>query len=129
VWLGGDVNVDHPGLYSIPHWAGYVPPKRPTWAVMLAAKYEHVEFDLTNLPFSVNAMGSTIPDPASGHYGLDTFALGANFWLTRHSRVMANYNLNYVGMGDPNQAALNERKNLFFQKIEHELLFRLQVNL
>jgi hypothetical protein len=118
-WVGGDVNPDRPGLYSIPHWIGYVPPKRPQWALQFAAKYEHVEFDLSQL----------VPTAIAGHWGLDTFSVGANFWVTRHARIMANYNLNYVGLGDPTLAAPAEKKNLFFQKFEHELLFRLQVNL
>jgi Phosphate-selective porin O and P len=123
-WIGGDINADHPGLYSVPHWTGYVTPKPPRWAVLLAAKYEHVEFDITNLP-----MVGSKPDPATGHYGLDTFALGASIWVTRHSRLMVNYLANYIGLGDPARAAANATKNLFFQQFEHELLFRLQVNL
>jgi hypothetical protein len=122
-WIGGDINVDHPGLYALPHWNGYIRPKAPQWALMLAAKYEHVEFAITNLPNPGKL------DPANGHYALDTVELGANFWVTRHSRLMANYLANYVGSGDPNFAAGNSAKNLFFQKWEHELLFRLQVNL
>ncbi len=123
-WIGGDVNADRPGLYSLPHWNGYIRPKPPQWAVMLAARYEHLEFDVTNLP-----QPGPKPDPATGHYALDTVELGASFWVTRHSRLMANYLANYIGAGDPAQAAANEKKNLFFQQFEHELLFRLQVNL
>ncbi|MCU1283101.1 MAG: hypothetical protein JWM53_6647 [bacterium] len=128
-WIGGPVNVDKPGLYQVPHWNGYITPPPPRWAVMLAAKYEHVEFAISGLPQSTNAAGNAVGDPANGHYALDTFELGTNFWVTRHSRVIANYVLNYVGSGDPNQAAALSQKNLFFQKIEHELLFRFAVSL
>jgi hypothetical protein len=119
-WIGGPVNVDKPGLYQTPHWNGYITPPPPRWAVMLAAKYEHVEFAVSGLPLN---------DPANGHYELDVFELGANLWVTRHSRLMANYVLNYVGSGDPSQAATLSQKNLFFQKSEHELLFRFAISL
>lgn len=118
-WIGGPVNVDKPGLYQTPHWNGYVTPPPPRWAVMLAAKYEHVEF-------AISGFGN---DPANGHYALDVFELGGSLWVTRHARVMANYVLNYVGSGDPAQAATMVGKSLFFQRSEHELLFRLAVSL
>jgi hypothetical protein len=70
-----------------------------------------------------------VPDPATGHYTLDVFELGANLWVTRHSRIIANYLLNYIGWGDEKTGAQLERKNLFFQKVDHELLFRLAVSL
>jgi hypothetical protein len=125
-WIGGEVNVDHPGLYQVPHWKGYITPPPPRWAVMLAAKYEHVQFDVNGLPQTPNK-GNPVNDPAGGHYGLDVFEFGANLWLTRHSRLMANYVLNYVGAGDG--SATNETKNLYFKKYDHELLFRLAVSL
>jgi hypothetical protein len=123
-WLGGAVNVDRPGLYQVPHWNGYVPPQRPQWAVMLAAKYEHVAFDVSGL-----ANGVAARDPAVGHYALDTFEAGASFWVTRHARLMANYALNYVGAGGFADAASLARRNLCFQGFEHELSFRFAVSL
>jgi hypothetical protein len=127
-WIGGPINVDKPGLHTMPHWSGYAPPQPPRWAVQLAARYEHTEFAISGLPPTTNG-GRLANDPAQGHYAIDTFLLGANFWVTRHARVLANYGLNYIGSGDPSQAAAMAMKNLFFQKLEHELLFRLQVNL
>jgi hypothetical protein len=127
-WVWGNVSVPRPGYYDVVHWKGYVPARPASWGLMLAAKYEHVEFNITDLP-STPAKSAPILDPAVGHYGLDTFELGANLWFSRHARLTANYALNYVGMGDPNQAAANEKKNIFFQQYEHELLFRLQVSL
>lgn len=123
-WVGGYVDIDRPGLYYPPHWNGYREPKKQSWAVMLAAKYEHVAFDVTGLP-SVNGKA----DPDVGHYDLDVFELGANVWFTRHARFMANYVLNYIGNNDDKTASINETKNLFYQKAEHELLFRLDVHL
>jgi hypothetical protein len=127
-WIGGPVNTDHPGLYQIPHWRGYIKPVPPRWAVLLSARYEHVEQAISGLPQTLPS-GKSGLDPANGHYGFDEMQLGASFWVTRHSRVMANYNLDYIGSGDPRQASALIEKNLFFRKIEHELLFRLQVNL
>jgi hypothetical protein len=126
-WIGGEVNTDHPGLYKGPHWSGYVPPPPPRWAVQLAAKYEHVEADVSGLPSSTDSKGNQVANPAAGHYALDAFSLGASLWVTRHTRLAANYVLNYIGAGDGNAA--NEKKNLFFERIEHELLFRLAVQL
>jgi hypothetical protein len=127
VWIGGDVNTDKPGLYANPHWRGYVPPPPPRWAVMLAAKYEHLEFDVTGLDTVVS--GKVVRDPASGEYALDVFELGGSLWVTRHSRFMANYLYNYIGAGRRRDASANETKNLFFQTGEHELLFRLAFSL
>jgi hypothetical protein len=122
VWLSGAVNAARPGYYDVPHWSGYRPPLEPHFGLMLAAKYEHVEFDV-----GIPTNGKAAVDPAAGHYALDTFELGANLWLTRFSRLTANYVLNYVGAGDGSSA--QETKNLFFKGFEHELLFRLQVSI
>jgi hypothetical protein len=120
VWIGGPLSVDLPGLYQVPHWSGYVPPPAPRWALMLAVKYEHVEQDLTGLKAK---------DPWLGKLALDTFSLGANFWVTRHTRFIADYVMNYVGNIDAPTAAVAFSKNYFFKKIDNELLFRLDVHL
>jgi phosphate-selective porin O/P len=126
VWIGGPVAIDKIGVYAAPHWSGYVPPSPPRWALQLAARYEHTEFAISGAPAPGSA---TKLDAADGHYALDTLLLGGSFWVTRQARLMANYALNYVGSGDPREASAIAAKNLFFQKYEHELLFRLQVNL
>jgi phosphate-selective porin len=124
-WFGGDVHVDKPGLYQVPHWNGYIPPPPPRWAVMLAARYEHIELGVSGLPQITDSMGNLVNDTALGHYSLDVFELGANLWVTRHSRFMANYFLNYL---DGN--ATNVTKNIYFNgHYDHELLFRLAVSL
>jgi hypothetical protein len=117
-WIGHDVEIDKVGYPREPHWRGYTPPNKPTWAVQFVAKYEKTSWDITNTT-----------GPEAGHYALDTFGLGTNLWFTKHARVMANYFLNYIGAGDPSLAAPNQKKNIFFQSFEHELLFRLQVNI
>jgi hypothetical protein len=120
VWIGGPLSVDLPGLYQVPHWGGYVPPPPPRWALMLAVKYEHVEQDITGLKPK---------DPWLGKLALDTFSLGANFWVTRHTRFIADYVMSYVGNIDAATAALAFNKNYLFKKIDNELLFRLDVHL
>jgi hypothetical protein len=119
-WIGGPINVDHPGLYQVPHWAGYVPPPPPRWAVQLVAKYEHVEQEVTGLPAK---------DPALGKFSLDVFSAGANFWLTRHARFIVDYVMNYVGGGSDAEASALIAKNLFYRTYDHELLFRLDLHL
>jgi hypothetical protein len=125
-WIGGPINVDKVGQYQSPHWNGYILSPPPRWALQLAARYEHTQFDISKLE-TVNA-GKV--DPANGHYALDTLLLGANLWFSRHTRLMVNYGLNYVGAGGAGKddAGLLA-KNLFYRKFDHELLFRLQVNL
>jgi hypothetical protein len=121
-WIGGPLSVDLPGLYQVPHWSGYVPPPVPRWALMLAARYEHVEQNITGL-------SAKMRDPWQGKMALDTFAAGANFWVTRHTRLMANYVMNYVGNIDIPTAAMAFSKSYFFKKFDNELLFRLDVHL
>jgi hypothetical protein len=118
-WLLGDSHfVPAPGLESAPRRG--TAPEAPRLALMIAARYEHVGFDVTGLPLRA---GMT-PDIAQGHYQADVFALGLNFWATAHVRVSGNYVLNYLD-GD----ALRMKRNLFFEHPEHELMFRLQAAL
>jgi len=63
-------------------------------------------------------------NPAVGSYTLHVFEIGLNAWLTKHIRLTGNYVLNYMG-GD----ADNVKKGFYFQKPEHELLFRAAVQL
>lgn len=122
VWLGQSLNVDKPGLYQVPHWKGYQSPPDPSWAVMLAAKYEHVGFDVQNLPQTISATtGTAANDAALGHYALDVLELGGSLWYTRHARFMMNYVANHIGDGGASSAL---RSNLFYDEWEHELLLR-----
>ena len=125
-WIGGPLEVDHPGLYTVPHWKGYSPPPLPRWALQLALRYEHNELAIIDLPPTATTHAAY--DPAQGHYQLDTLLAGTNFWVTRNARLMANYGFNYVGGGDSHAASVLIEKNLFFHRYEHELLFRLQIN-
>lgn len=118
-WLGGNADTDFPGVSRMPHWSGYQAPQPAAWSVMVAAKYEHVQFDVTGL-----AAG----DPAVGQYALDVVEVGATLWLTRHARFMVNYVANYIGGNLANPASL-ETKNIFYHYSDHELLARFAVQL
>ena len=112
-WILGDVNfMDTPGLEPAPHIRTFRETPAPTWALMLAAKYDHVNFDVTGLPAQTDGTAN----PGAGSYRIDAFEFGANAWLTRHIRLTSNYIMNYIG-GD----AVNVTKNLFYHKPEHEL--------
>jgi hypothetical protein len=118
-WFGGDADTDFPGLSRLPHWSGYQPPRPAAWSVMVAAKYEHVQLDVTGL---------SAADPAVGQYALDVVELGATLWLTRHARFLVNYVANYFGGNLSNPAPL-ETKNIFYHYSDHELLARFAVQL
>jgi phosphate-selective porin len=125
-WILGDVNfLETPGIEAAPRLKKFAPAKEPKWGLMLAVKYEHVGFDVKNLPAGApNAMGNPTVDPGQGNYSIDVFEMGLNAWATKHVRLTANYVMNYID-GD----SANVKKNFYYQKYEHELLFRLGVAL
>ncbi len=115
-WILGDVNfLETPGLEAAPRIKKFSPAAEPKWGLMLAAKYENINFDVTGL---------TPGNLALGNYLLHVFEFGVNAWATKHVRMTGNYVMNYLD-GDSPQA----KGNLFFQRPEHELLFRLGVAL
>ena len=115
-WILGDGNfLDPPGLEPATHIKTFRETPIPKWALMLAAKYDHVNFDVTGLP----AQADGTANPGAGGYKIDAFEFGVNAWMMRHIRLTANYVMNYIG-GD----AVNVTKNAFYLRAEHELLFR-----
>ena len=126
VWILGDVNfIESPGLEPMPHIKKFVPAKEPKWGLRLLARYEQVSVNVSGLPGIVDpASGTTTADAAVGNTKLQTFGLGLDAWGTKHVRISANYFLNYID-GDTGLV----KKNLFYQRAEHELLFRLGINL
>lgn len=128
VWITDRMNIDPVGRYATPHWRGFQPPTPPRFALQLVAKYEHLDFGVSGLP-SMGTGATAKADPANGHYQLDVIEVGATLWLTRHAKLMANYVFNYIGAGDDRTGAANEKKNVFFQSADHELLFRLAMQL
>jgi hypothetical protein len=117
-WILGDVHfLETPGLEPAPRLKELQQP-HARWGLMLAAKYERLEFDVSNLPLSAGAMGPG-PNPAQGHYLVQAMELGLNAWATKHVRLTINYILNHID-GDSAQV----KGNYFFDRNEHELLFR-----
>ncbi len=125
-WLLGDMSMlETPGLEAAPRYTRFNDTQKPRWGLMVAAKYEHLGFDVGGLPTGApTAMGTATLDPAVGHYAIDAFELGVNAWGTRHVRVSANYVMNYI---DGDSALV--QKNFFHKRAEHEMLFRLGLNL
>jgi hypothetical protein len=122
-WILGDMHfVEPPGLEPMPRVTHLLQP-HAKWGLMLAAKYERLAFDVANLPLSVGAMGP-VASPAQGHYLVQAFELGLNAWATKHLRLTINYVLNYIE-GDSAQV----KGTYFFDRNEHELLFRAAVAL
>jgi phosphate-selective porin len=131
--LGDDEFLEAPGLEAFPRRRGPLHGTdargdEPVWALMTAARYEHLAFDVTGLPpqSQPDANGNLmlVRDPAEGRITLDVFALAVNAWATRHVRLSANYVVNYLNGDSP-----RIRRNVFFQRAEHELMFRLGITL
>jgi phosphate-selective porin len=126
-WLLGNSSfLETPGLEPAPRIKRFQVTTEPKWGLMLAAKYEHVGFNVAGLPSGAVDPGTQIAarDPAEGYYQIHAFELGLNGWATKHVRLTANYVLNYID-GDSGQV----KKNFYYRRPEHELLFRLGVNL
>jgi hypothetical protein len=123
-WILGDVNfIDTPGLELAPKMKRFTWAQEPKWGLMVTAKYEYTNFSVSGLPVGTDPMTmAMVADPAQGGYQVHTFELGANAWGTKHVRLTANYLFNYFD-GD----AKNIKTNFYFQKFEHELLFRLAI--
>ncbi len=125
-WILGDVNfIETPGLEPMPHIKRFAPAKEPVWGLRALVRYEQVNFNITGVPGTTDPVtGTTTADPSVGNYKLHQVGFGFDAWGTKHVRLTANYFFNYID-GD----APNIKKNFFFQRFEHELLFRAGINL
>jgi phosphate-selective porin OprO and OprP len=124
-WILGDVNfIETPGLELAPRLKKFAPAKEPKWGLMLTAKFEQTRFDVQRLQRTVDAAGNPVVDPGEGNYDLKTFEFGANAWMTKHVRLTANYVMNYI-----DGTSKNVKGNFYYQKAEHEVLFRMGINL
>ncbi len=121
-WILGDVNyLETPGQEATPHIKKFAAAHEPTWGLMVAAKYEHVDFNVIRLQGALQGgSGAFTADPGEGNYSIDAFELGVNAWASKHVRLTANYVLNYIGGTAP-----NVKGNFFYHNAEHELLFRI----
>jgi hypothetical protein len=125
-WILGDVSfLETPGLEPAPRIKKFAVAKAPKWGLRVLARYEHVGVNIGGLIGVTDPMtGTSTADPASGNYELHTFGLGFDAWGTKHVRLSANYFMNYI---DGDSALV--KKNLYYQRPEHELLFRVGINL
>jgi hypothetical protein len=130
-WVLGDTSfIETPGLELMPHVKKWAPQKEPKWGLMVAAKVEHLDFDVKSLA-PPGGVALAAGDPAVGNYTVDALELGVNGWATKHIRLTFNYVANFIGgfEGKSTTDAKNLTTNLFYGKIDHELLFRIGVNL
>ena len=125
-WILGDVSfIETPGLEPFPRLKPLAPVKPPVWGLRVLARYEQVSASISGIPGMIDpASATTTGDPSVGSYTLRTFGLGLDGWGTKHVRLSVNYFLNYIG-GD----APLVKKNFFYGRAEHELLFRAGINL
>jgi hypothetical protein len=125
-WILGDVNfLETPGIEPMPHIKKFAPAKEPLWGLRVLARYEQLSFSVSGLPGIVDpTSGTTTGDAAGGFYRLHQLGLGLDAWGTKHVRLTVNYFMNYID-GD----APLVKKNFFYQRAEHELLFRAGINL
>jgi hypothetical protein len=127
-WILGDVTfLEQPGVEPMPRLKKFAAAKEPRWGLMLALKYEHVDFNLNNLPvYGPNNPMTMMPNPdtAQGNYTVDAIEFGVNAWGTKHVRLTLNYVANYIS-GD----APTVKKNIFYNTWEHEVLMRMAIAL
>jgi phosphate-selective porin len=80
-----------PGVQNMPHVDFQKPEKKTReTALQLLAKWEQVRLNYA----SARRSGSPDSKNADGDIRVDAFSLGANYWLTKHLRLTANYVLN-----------------------------------
>jgi hypothetical protein len=100
-----------PGL-ELPLRLRDFPPQPPASGLMLAARVDFVDQDVTAgsgvTGLGVASLGST---------KLTAMTLGASYWYSRRARVLLSYVLNHLDGSAPYVAGLDS-------KIEHEVLLR-----
>ena len=124
-WILGDVNfIETPGLEPMPHIKKFAPAKEPLWGLRLLARFEELSFNVRGLAPVTDAMGMVGNDVAVGLYKLKQFGFGVDAWGTKHVRLSVNYFYNYIDGDSP-----LVKKSFYYQRGEHELLFRAGINL
>lgn len=100
-----------PGL-ELPLRLRDFPPQRPASGLMLAARVDFVDQDVT-AGSGVTGLGVA----SLGKTKLTAMTLGASYWYSRRARVLLSYVLNHLDGSAPYVAGLDS-------KIEHEVLLR-----
>ncbi|MEO7034107.1 MAG: porin [Polyangiaceae bacterium] len=90
-WPFGNRDINGlPGVQNMPHVDFKKPDPAPERALQLLAKWEQVRLNYAS------ARHSGTPDAKNddGDIRINAFSLGANYWLTKHLRITANYVVN-----------------------------------
>jgi len=90
VWLGKRDISGLPGYENMPHVDFSKPDPDPTHAVQLLAKWEQVHLSYNGS----DRAGTQDVKNADGDIKVNAFSLGANYWMSKHVRLSANYVLN-----------------------------------
>jgi phosphate-selective porin len=91
-----------PGVQNMPHVDFSKPdPVTPPRALQLLVKWEQIHLNYS----SARHVGTPDPQNVDGDIKVDAFSLGANYWLTKHLRVTANYVLNLFPDSEPRKAS------------------------
>ena len=100
VWLGKrDVN-GLPGYENMTHVDFSKPDGTPAKSVQLLAKWEQLHLNYN----SASRAGSADVKNIDGEIKVNAFSLGANYWLTKHIRLTANYVLSMFPDSEPTSA-------------------------
>ena len=119
-WIVGDDTIlPQAGLELQPRLKKFET-KAPRHGVMLAARYEHLD---ENITFD-NAVPS---NSVAGTRIINSFEFGANYWYSKRYRATFNYVLNHFD-GDSSGIAKVE-SNIGGHHTEHEFLFRMAIAL
>jgi phosphate-selective porin len=101
IWLGKRDVTGLPGYENMPHVDFSKPdPVDAPHAVQLLVKWEQVHLNYT----SASRAGLTDVKNADGDIKANAFSLGANYWISRHIRLTANYVLNMFPDSAPSSA-------------------------
>jgi hypothetical protein len=131
--LGSPSMLPTPGQEIPARWSGYRRGKESfPLGLYVAARYERLTLRHDEVIEEGRAL-SEDQRAAVGSMSVDSFGVAANLWLSRHIRFSANYFVNYLD-GDmplvtgsvrfPPAGPLMQPTSPFFQRAEHELLFR-----
>jgi phosphate-selective porin len=101
IWLGKRDVTGLPGYENMPHVDFSKPdPVDPPHAVQLLVKWEQVHLNYTG----ASRAGTADTKNIDGDIKANAFSLGANYWISRHIRLTANYVLNMFPDSAPSSA-------------------------
>ena len=129
VWVvGDDTIIGAPGLQLPPRYKKFGV-KPPVHGVMIAARLERLDMNITSTDAMPNAfgIGSVGTNASNSETAITSAELGVNYWYSKRFRATFNYVYNLL---DGNTAQYKKAKTTNGgNDDEHELLFRLAVAL